>query len=224
MCRVSGCLCSISQRFCSTLMFFRQTILYEFDRSFWSDMILSVSAIAGITTAVFTVLIAGLGTVIYINRRRHQIRNKISFRAKTIAHSSPNTSRLQMLSSSAFITDPTKRTQDYHGRYPSLEKGPGPTVVKKGWSSMRSDFQSLKDTSNLPAIGSLDTCNNLTMPSARATVGADEGAPVPNTMTEPVSTGATTLAAARTMEIKRGPEDALKSRPSSLHQAVLDVG
>lgn len=62
------------------------------------------------------------------------------------------------------------------------------------------------------------------VPSARATVGADEGAPISNTITEPISTGATTLATVRTMEIKRRPEDASMSRPSSLHQDVLDVG
>lgn len=119
--------------------------------------------------------------------------------------------------------------QDYHHRYPILENGTRPTFVQRGWSSMRSDFQSLTDTSELtsvqrPAFDSLATCNNLTLPTPRATVGANIGVPVLNTVAEPMSTSATMLAAAKTMEMKRGPDDTLMSRPSSLHLAVLDVG
>ncbi|EUC40961.1 hypothetical protein COCMIDRAFT_107457, partial [Bipolaris oryzae ATCC 44560] len=226
---VKSCLCSSLQRFCFTLTFSRQTALDRLNRSFCHDMIHSAAIIAGILTAVFTVLTSGFGTIVYINRRRHQIRNKSNFCAKTNAPSSPKSSRSQMFSSSACTTDFTKRTQDYHSRCSSLENGPGPTFVKKGWTSMQSNFHSIMDTSNLPSvhgpiIAPSDTCNNLTVPSARATVGADEGTPVPNMIIEPMATGAITLTAARAMKIKRGQEDASISRLSSFHLAVLDIG
>ena len=103
------------------------------------------------------------------------------------------------------LVGPKKRLQENHHRCPSLENGPGPTIVRKPRSKL---FQSVKNRPSTPgpesALPSTTPNASATMPSTPATTAA-------------IATPSTT---ATVLHIVR-PSTSGTNRPSSLHQAVL---
>jgi hypothetical protein len=179
--------------------------------------------IAGIVIAGIATLASGVGTVLYINRRRRRIRDRGSSSGKAIAPSAFNASGSHMHHSSEQTDGPTKRAQDNHGQCPNLGNGPGPTFVKKIENIMQGDSQSLTDRNDIPTVEAPVTSNTSAASSTKATMDTQSGKPVPDTMTKATCMGTTTPTAATVVDIKPQAENELTNRPSSLHQAVLDV-
>jgi hypothetical protein len=161
---------------------------------------LSTAATAGIVVAVLILLSITFGTILFRNRRHRHVSKGLDDESPTMnpeGDASPSMSP-------PTLTGPKKRLHENHHRYPSLENGPGPTIIKKPRSKL---FQSVK---NRPSTPSPESAVPSTTPNASATIPST---PV-TTATATPSTTATVLHTVR-------PSTSGTHRPSSLHQAVL---
>ncbi|EOA83756.1 hypothetical protein ACJQWK_00640 [Exserohilum turcicum] len=173
-------------------------------------MSLSISAIAGIVVVAVAIITSIFGAVLWINRRH---RRGIPT-TKTTPASSPIASNSRM-PRSRLTGGHRKRAQDTHGRYPSLENGPGPTIVKKirKPTSLHSRGFHKSDSS---ACDAPDTPNKLTL-SSLTTVEEPARTATKDTATEVMSIAATDSTGPTALNTEQ------LNRPSSLHQAVLDI-
>ena len=157
-----------------------------------TEMTLSDAALAGIVVGAILIFTSVFGVMLYRKRRHNH-----SASPKYISPSSPAAPGSPTLSPPP-LTGIKKRVHDNHGRYPSLENGPGPTFVTRSARAPRSfNSQNSTDLSNLSTVDGPAT-------SGRAV------------LSDPMTT--------TSLDAERRPDTAVSTRPGSLHQAVLDIG
>jgi hypothetical protein len=93
-------------------------------------MVLSSSATAGIILAISFILLLSSGAVYYTKRRLRQNELSKATTSSSPTSSDPSAFSLQHIEVSCKRADVADlRHQQQHTRYPSLENGPGPTLV-----------------------------------------------------------------------------------------------
>lgn len=170
---------------------------------------------AGIVVVAIALVTSIFGTALYVKRRN----SNSTSTTKSTPTSSPTTSDAP-ISRSRLPAGRKRRAQDSHGRYPSLENGPGPTIVKKMRRPMGLDSRNFVNKSNSSVRDGPTLPSKSTLNSPTATVGVPEGTTTKDTPTEVMSTSPT--ASTRTTALDTEQSNmASPDRPSSLHQAVL---